>query len=55
VQRNAFEGTGMMGHVINRRLGDPAYAATGVVDGWLKQVFGAWAYPAASRLIASIA
>ncbi|MDL2353236.1 MAG: hypothetical protein QFC78_10365 [Pseudomonadota bacterium] len=24
----------------NRSLGDPGYAATPVVDGWLKQVFG---------------
>lgn len=41
VQRNEFPGTGLQGHAeINRRLGDPAYAATGVVDAWLKEVFG---------------
>ena len=37
----AFAGNGLMGHMeINRRLGDPGYAATPVVDAWLKQVFG---------------
>ncbi|MFM6932054.1 MAG: alpha/beta hydrolase [Novosphingobium sp.] len=41
VQRNEFPGTGLQGHAeINRRLGDPAYAATGVVDAWLKARFG---------------
>jgi acetyl esterase/lipase len=36
-----FEGQGLMGHMeINRRLGDPDYAATPVVDDWLKRVFG---------------
>ena len=40
VQRNEFPGTGLQGHgEINRRLGDPSYAATGVVDGWLKELF----------------
>lgn len=35
-----FEGRGLQGHAeINRRLGDPAYPATPVVDAWLKQVF----------------
>ncbi|WEK46669.1 MAG: alpha/beta hydrolase [Candidatus Andeanibacterium colombiense] len=35
-----FPGTGLQGHMtINRRLGDPNYAATPVVDGWLKRVF----------------
>lgn len=35
-----FEGRGLQGHAeINRRLGDPAYPATSVVDEWLKQVF----------------
>jgi len=35
-----FEGRGLQGHTeINRRLGDPAYPATPVVDAWLKQVF----------------
>lgn len=41
VQLNAFEGKGLKGHAdINRRLGDPAYPATPVVDAWLKVVFG---------------
>jgi len=41
VQRNQFPGTGLKGHgEINRRMGDPSYAATGVVDAWLKAVFG---------------
>ena len=41
VQRQDFLGTGLRGHMeINRSLGDPSYAATPVVDGWLKQVFG---------------
>ncbi len=36
-----FEGGGLQGHIeINRRLGDPAYPATPVVDEWLKSVFG---------------
>jgi hypothetical protein len=35
-----FEGVGLRGHTeINRRLGDPAYPATPVVDEWLKRVF----------------
>lgn len=35
----SFPGTGLLGHMeINRRLGDPAYAATGVVDAWLAKV-----------------
>lgn len=34
-------GEGLQGHAeINRRLGDPAYAATGVMDAWLKRVLG---------------
>jgi acetyl esterase/lipase len=34
-----FEGIGMKGHMeINRRLGEPDYAATPVVDEWLKKV-----------------
>jgi acetyl esterase/lipase len=42
VERRDFPGNGLAGHMeINRSLGDPAYAATGVVDGWLKRVFGA--------------
>ncbi len=41
VTRQGFPGDGLMGHMtINRSLGDPAYAATPVVDGWLKTVFG---------------
>lgn len=35
-----FEGKGLQGHTeINRRLGDPTYPATPVVDEWLKKVF----------------
>ncbi|MFO1481900.1 MAG: alpha/beta hydrolase [Verrucomicrobiaceae bacterium] len=35
-----FEGRGLMGHMeINRKLGDPSYPATPVVDAWLKNVF----------------
>jgi arylformamidase len=41
VQRQQFDGRGLRGHMeINRSLGDPAYAATPVVDAWLKRVFG---------------
>jgi arylformamidase len=41
VQINSFEGKGLMAHMeINRKLGDPAYPATPVVDNWLKSVFG---------------
>ncbi len=41
VERKDFPGEGLQGHAeINRRLGDPDYAATGVVDAWLKGVFG---------------
>lgn len=37
VSRQGFPGEGLSGHLeINRRLGDPAYPATGVVDGWLR-------------------
>ena len=40
-ERREFPGTGLQGHAeINRSLGDPAYAATPVVDDWLKRVFG---------------
>lgn len=36
-----FDGRGLQGHTeINRRLGDPEYAATPVVDEFLKRVFG---------------
>lgn len=42
VERRDFPGNGLKGHAeINRSLGDPAYPATGVVDAWLKRVFGA--------------
>lgn len=35
-----FPGTGLAGHAeINRRLGDPTYAETPVVDAWLTKVF----------------
>lgn len=38
---HGFHGVGLRGHAeINRRLGDPDYPATPVVDQWLKQVFG---------------
>jgi arylformamidase len=41
VERREFEGRGLKGHMeINRNLGDPDYAATPVVDAWLKRVFG---------------
>jgi len=35
-----FAGQGLRGHAeINRRLGDPSYPATSVVDAWLKHIF----------------
>jgi len=35
-----FDGIGLKGHAeINRRLGDPSYPATPVVDAWLERVF----------------
>lgn len=35
-----FAGTGLKGHAeINRRLGDPTYPATPVVDEWLRRIF----------------
>jgi acetyl esterase/lipase len=35
-----FAGVGLRGHAeINRRLGDPSYPATPVVDAWLKHIF----------------
>lgn len=38
VARQGFPGEGLTGHLeINRRLGDPAYPATAVVDAWLGQ------------------
>ncbi|WP_436278044.1 alpha/beta hydrolase [Parerythrobacter lacustris] len=40
VERREFEGEGLRGHMeINRKLGDPDYPATAVVDSWLKRVF----------------
>ncbi len=40
-ERKEFEGRGLKGHgEINRQLGNPEYAATPVVDEWLKRVFG---------------
>lgn len=36
-----FPGTGLTGHAeINRRMGDPTYEATAVVDAWLAKVCG---------------
>lgn len=41
VQFGSFPGSGLRGHMqINRRLGDPDYAPTGLVDAWLDGVFG---------------
>lgn len=41
VETQTFEGTGLRSHVeINRRLGDPDYAATPVVDRWIKAIVG---------------
>lgn len=41
VRVEGFEGQGLLGHLeINRRLGDPDYPATAVVDAWLAEVFG---------------
>lgn len=41
VERREFPGQGLKGHgEINRQLGNPDYAATPVVDAWLKRVFG---------------
>ena len=42
VKLQSFEGKGLRAHMeINRKLGDPAYPATPVVDEWLREVFGA--------------
>ncbi len=42
VQVSDFPGTGLQGHMtINRSLGDPDYAATKVVDDWLKGLLAA--------------
>jgi acetyl esterase/lipase len=41
VEVEQFAGYGLIGHMeINRRLGDPGYAATPVVDAWLRRTFG---------------
>ena len=41
VQINAVDGKGLTGHMeINRKLGDPTYPATPVVDAWLRALFG---------------
>lgn len=41
VQIQCFADRGLLGHMrINRDLGDPAYAATPVVDSWLRETFG---------------
>jgi acetyl esterase/lipase len=41
VEIGSFPGEGMQGHMeINRKLGQPDYPATPVVDAWLKKVFG---------------
>jgi len=41
VEIGSFEGEGLRGHAeINRRLGEPDYPATPVMDEWLKTVFG---------------
>ena len=40
VERREFPGDGLPGHMeINRRLGDPTYAPTAVVDAWLETIF----------------
>jgi acetyl esterase/lipase len=42
VEIGSFPGEGMRGHMeINRRLGEPDYPATPVMDAWLKAVLGA--------------
>ncbi|ABD27118.1 Esterase/lipase/thioesterase [Novosphingobium aromaticivorans DSM 12444] len=41
VEFGSFPGTGLQGHAeINRKLGEPDYAATPVMDRWLKATFG---------------
>ena len=41
VEVAGFPGTGLQGHAeINRRLGEPDYPATAVVDRWLEATFG---------------
>lgn len=40
VNVQVFDGRGLRGHAeINRKLGDPSYPATPVVDAWLEKVF----------------
>ncbi|MEE4453265.1 alpha/beta hydrolase [Novosphingobium resinovorum] len=40
VERQGFPGRGLPGHMqINREMGNPDYAATGVVDRWLARAF----------------
>ncbi len=40
VELHAIEGKGLRGHIaINRSLGDPAYPATPILDGWLSRAF----------------
>lgn len=40
VRFGSFPGEGLKGHMeINRRLGDPAYPATALVDDWLRDLF----------------
>jgi acetyl esterase/lipase len=41
VEYGSFPGQGLRGHMqINRELGNPDYAATPVLDAWLKRLFG---------------
>jgi acetyl esterase/lipase len=41
VEIGSFEGEGLKGHAdINRKLGEPDYPATPVMDAWLKKVLG---------------
>lgn len=41
VEYGSFPGTGLQGHAeINRKLGEPGYPATPVMDAWLTGVFG---------------
>jgi acetyl esterase/lipase len=41
VDYGSFAGSGLRGHIeINRRLGDPDYPATLVVDDWLRKILG---------------
>lgn len=40
VENAGFPGEGLRGHMeINRRLGDPGYAATATMDAWLARIF----------------